>query len=158
MASCGSEEEQSSCCPRGYIASGPSSLALRGYIHSHSQRPASTRSRRRHSKGQRHRASQRGRRPAGLPCNCEQRGCCSITVTIAIPAAAVAAAAAGPASPHCSLAPQQLPPRAAGPLSLLRGLLRAQEHTASYVRDTRAGQTKGCVGPSGERAGYPGLK
>lgn len=42
MASCGSEEEQSSCCPRGYIASGPSSLALRGYIHWRSQRPAST--------------------------------------------------------------------------------------------------------------------
>lgn len=53
MASCGSEEEQSSCCPRGYIASGPSSLALRGYIHWRSQRPASTPSCGRRSKGQR---------------------------------------------------------------------------------------------------------
>lgn len=55
MASCGSEEEQSSCCPRGYIASGPSSLALQGYIHWRSQRPASTPSCGRHSKGQRRR-------------------------------------------------------------------------------------------------------
>lgn len=67
MASCGSEEEQSSCCPRGYIASGPSSLALRGYIHWRSQRPASTPSCGRHSKGQRCRRRLASTAPARAP-------------------------------------------------------------------------------------------
>ena len=67
MASCGSEEEQSSCCPRGYIASGPSSLALRGYIHWRSQRPASTPSCGRHSKGQRRRRFHHNCGPAPGP-------------------------------------------------------------------------------------------
>lgn len=82
MASCGSEEEQSSCCPRGYIASGPSSLALRGYIHWRSQRPASTPSCGRHSKGQRcrcrHRRRRAGPRALARPRRCPSLPCAAL--------------------------------------------------------------------------------
>lgn len=87
MASCGSEEEQSSCCPRGYIASGPSSLALRGYIHWRSQRPASTLNCGRHSKGQRcrRRASLAVPAPAPAPARPRRSPRCAGRAAAALP-------------------------------------------------------------------------